>query len=422
MLKRIIPQSSYARNVLTLMTGTSLAQAIPIAISPILTRIYSPEDFGVFALYMALVSILSVLVTGRYELAILIPKRDRDAINIVALSVSFTILISVLLLLIFALFNSKIIQLLGMDGSGCWLYVVPLSTLVMGLYQSLNYWNNRQSQYKRMAISRTANSGTASLIQLGLGSAGVGTSGLIGGQLAGVGLAITFLMRMIWREDWVRIKTIKINRMISLAKKYINFPKFLILAHGFNTASGQMPVILLGSFFTVTASGFYGLTQRVMGAPMTLIAGAMGDVFRQEASKAYAYNGNCKLIYKKTFKRLLMISFIPFLIFFFVAPGLFAFIFGQQWQVAGVYAQILSPMFFLKFITSPLSSMFIIAQKQRLDLIWQVCLLVMIFSAFFLGHVMMSVYAALIAFSSVYCFMYIVNGFVSYQLALGRWK
>jgi O-antigen/teichoic acid export membrane protein len=86
LLTKLKPKSEFAKNVLTLMTGTTIAQAIPIAISPILTRIYTPEDFGVFALYMSLASIISVVATGRYELAIMLPKKDDDAINIVALS------------------------------------------------------------------------------------------------------------------------------------------------------------------------------------------------------------------------------------------------------------------------------------------------------------------------------------------------
>jgi len=107
MLRKLIPQSRYARNVITLMTGTGLAQAIPVAISPILTRLYSPEDFGTFAVYMAVVSIASVLVTGRYELAIMLPKNDRDALHIVVLSAGLSCIISALLLLVVTLSIAK---------------------------------------------------------------------------------------------------------------------------------------------------------------------------------------------------------------------------------------------------------------------------------------------------------------------------
>ena len=421
-MRRLLPESAYARNVLTLMTGTSLAQAIPIAISPILTRLYSPEEFGRFALYMAVAMIASVLVTGRYELAILLPRQDRDALHITALAVALSIAISAVLLVIVIFLAQPLAALLGDAALAPWLYWVPASTLLLGVYQSLNYWSNRKAQYKRLAISRTVQSGSAALAQLGSGYAGSGAVGLVGGQITGQVLATGVLARLIWREDRGSIRALRPLRSLALAKKYIDFPKYLIVAHGFNTASGQMPVLLLSALFNTTTAGFFTLTQRVMAAPMSLVAGALGDVFRQEASQAYIHQGHCKAIYQKTFKRLLLISVVPFVVFFFVAPELFAWVFGEQWRVAGEYAQILTPMAFLQFITNPLSSMFMIAEKQKIDLLWQICLLTLVVVSFFFGKFYSSEKIALAIFSTSYCLMYGVNGLISYSLASGRWS
>lgn len=416
-MRRLLPQSTYARNVLTLMTGTTLAQAVPVAISPLLTRLYSPEEFGRFALYMAVAMIASVLVTGRYELAILLPRQDRDALHIAALAMALSIAISAVLLLVVLFFAQPIAVLLGDAALAPWLYWVPASTVLLGLYQSLNYWSNRKAQYKRLAISRTVQSGSAALAQLGSGYAGSGAVGLVGGQITGQVLATSVLARLIWREDRGLIRTLLPLRCVALAKKYIDFPKYLIVAHGFNTASGQMPVLLLSALFNTTAAGFFTLTQRVMAAPMALVAGALGDVFRQEASQAYMRQGQCKAIYQKTFKRLLLISAVPFTIFFFVAPALFAWMFGEQWRVAGEYAQILTPMAFFQFITSPLSSMFMIAEKQRLDLLWQIFLLFLVIVSFLLGKFFSNAADALKIFSFAYCLAYGVNGVMTYHFA-----
>lgn len=421
-LRSIVPKSAYARNVLTLMTGTSLAQAIPIAISPILTRLYSPEEFGRFALYLAVAVIASVLVTGRYELAILLPRQDRDALHVAALAISLSILFSTGLLAIVIFFAHPIANLLGDAALAPWLYWVPASTLLLGVYQSLNYWSNRKAQYKRLAISRTVQSGSAALAQLGCGYVGSGAAGLVGGQLAGQALATSVLARLVWREDRGLIRTLGVPRSLAFAKKYINFPKYLIVAHGFNTASGQMPVLLLSALFNTTAAGFFTLTQRVMAAPMSLVAGALGDVFRQEASQAYIRQGNCKAIYEKTFKRLLSISIVPFSIFFLAAPELFAWVFGEQWRVAGEYAQILTPLAFLQFVTTPLSSVYVFAEKQRIDLLWQICLLILVTVSFFGGKFFTNEKIAIVMFSASYCLMYGVNGVVSYSLAAGRWR
>jgi len=421
-MRRLIPESNYARNVLTLMTGTTLAQAIPIAVSPILTRLYSPEEFGRFALYMAVAMITSVLVTGRYELAILLPRQDKDALHIAALAMALSILLSAMLLAIIFLFGQTIAALLGDLGLGPWLYWVPVSTLLLGLYQSLNYWSNRKAQYKRLAISRTVQSGSAALAQLGCGYVGSGTVGLMGGQITGQVLATSVLSRLIWREDKGLICALRPLRSLALAKKYIDFPKYLIAAHGFNAASGQMPVLLLGAMFNIAAAGFFTLTHRVMSAPMSLIANALGDVFRQEASQMYIHQGQCKAIYQKTFKRLLLISIVPFSVFFFLAPTLFAWVFGEEWRVAGEYAQILTPMAFLQFITSPLSSMYMIAEKQKMDLLWQMFLLALVIISFYLGKFFSGEKIALVIFSASYCFMYGINGIISYLLSIGRWR
>lgn len=416
-MQKLLPKSIYARNVITLMTGTGLAQAIPVAVSPILTRLYSPEDFGVFALYMAIVSIVSVLVTGRYELAILLPKDDQDALHVVALSMSLSCVISALLLLLISVFHTSITELLDAPELAGWLYWIPVSTLLMGCYTSLNYWSNRKGHYKRLAVSRVVQTGSASFIQLGAKYVQSGPAGLVVGQLFGQFLASSLLGRLIYREDQERIKTLHWSRLVEMAHTYRNFPRFLIVAHGFNTASGQIPVLLFSSLFNTATAGFYMLIQRVMGAPMVLVAGAIGDVFRQEASQAYIHTGSCQDIYVSTFKRLLMLAVPLFTVFFFASPLIFGWLFGESWRVAGEYAQILTPMFFLQFITSPLSAMFMIAQKQRQDLLWQILLLAATGIAILAGYFFSRIQLSFVFFSAAYCLMYSVNGLMTYRFA-----
>lgn len=418
-MRNLLPQSAYARNVLTLMTGTSLAQAIPIAISPILTRLYSPEDFGVFALYVSISAIAAVMVTGRYELAIVLPKRDRDAMHVVALSIFLSFLFSILLLLFVCLFNASITNWLKLPEIGPWLYWVPASTLLMGVYQSLNYWNNRKAKYKRLAISRTIQGGSSALLQVGSGPAGLGGGGLVLGDISGRFLASIALAKTVYMEDRQIIINLSKIKAIYLARKYINFPKYLVFAHGVNTVSFQLPIILLGAIFGSHVPGMYMLTQRVMGAPSALIAGALGDVFRQEASYSYIHKGNCKKIFIKTLKKLLTISFFPFFLFFFLAPDLFSLLFGNQWRVAGEYARILTPMFLMQFVCTPLMSMFIIGEKQKIDFIWQMFLFVFVFLSLYFGGFFWGVYGALACYSLVYSLLYAIAGFISYRIACG---
>lgn len=419
-MRKLLPQSAYARNVITLMAGTGLAQAIPLAISPILTRLYSPEEFGVFALYMAAVSILSVLATGRYELAIVLPKSDRDAMHLVALSIMLAVIVSGLLLLVVCLFNASIARLLGAPEITRWLYWVPASTLLMGVYQSLNYWSNRKAQYRRLAVSRTVQSASTSLAQLLTGYASAGPAGLIGGQLTGQALSSAVLAKLVYREDETLINTIRKTRMFATAKKYINFPKYMIPGQLLNTASGQLPIILLNIFFGSAVVGFYSLTQRVMAAPLSLVGGALGDVYRSESAKQYALEKNCKDIFIKTIKKLILISIVFSIPFLLAGPEIFAFIFGEKWRAAGQMASMLSVMMFFQNISSPLSQTVLLANKQALDLVWQFVRFICAALSLYAGHKFFnSYYAAILIFSVSFSVLYIAHSIFQYRVAVG---
>jgi len=166
MIGNLKTKSEFTRNVLTLMTGTVVAQAIPIAISPILTRIYSPEEFGLFALFFAILSILSVLANGRYENAVMLPKKDSDAINIFALGFIINTFLSLFLLVIVVLFNDDFTRLLGNDDIAIWLYFIPIALFFTGLFNILNSFNNRQKNYKDIADAMVMKSMVLAVVQI----------------------------------------------------------------------------------------------------------------------------------------------------------------------------------------------------------------------------------------------------------------
>ena len=179
--------------------------------------------------------------------------------------------------------------------------------------------------------------------------------------------------------------------------------------------------IFFNILFTSSVAGFYLLIQRVIGTPMTIVGGAIGDVFRQSASKTYGERGECISEYKNTFKKLLMVSIIPFSVFFFIAPDLFAIIFGENWSEAGEYAQILAPMFFLQFISNPMSNMYLIAEKQKKDLYLNIILIILTMLPFILAiYLPVSVETVICSFSFLYSCVYAGNLIVTYSFAKGQ--
>ncbi|HFU75798.1 MAG TPA: hypothetical protein ENK66_06065 [Arcobacter sp.] len=367
MLKKLKPKSEFSRNVLTLMTGTTIAQAIPIAISPILTRIYTPEDFGVFALFVAITSIFGSIANGRYELAIMLPRKDEDAINIFALGFIIISAISLTLLIFVILLHDYFITLLNNKSIGVWLYFIPIAVFFIGLYNLLNYFHNRKKYYKDLAKATIMKSIIAAVIQLSVGSIKDGASGLLSGQIISQMVANIRLFRKIIR-DKLLISNISKIKIIALAKRYKNFPKFSMWAILLNTLSIHLTNIFIPAFFSIATLGFYSLVQRVLGLPSTLIGNAIGQVFFQQATTEKQLTGKAIHAFNSTLKKLFIIGLPSFGLLFFIVEDLFAFVFGEEWRIAGNYGQAVIPLFFFRFMSSALSLCLITFEKQISEL------------------------------------------------------
>jgi O-antigen/teichoic acid export membrane protein len=394
---------------------------IAIAASPILTRVYSPENFNIFGLYLGISAILGAVTTGRYEMAILLPKKDNDAVNVLGLSILVSMIVSSLIFLFLVIIKFSNKSILEHTVLGSFIFLIPLSTLILGIYSSLNYWNNRRKNYNILSSGRIIYSLLVVLITIMLGFTILINGGLIFGTILGQGLAAIFLISIIIIREKSYLKKINYTKIRLLSKRYFKFPKFLIAGHLMNTSSSQLPLILFSSYFISPVGGFFLLTQRVISLPISIISSSIGDVFRQQASLDYAQNKNCTELYLSTFRKLVFISIIPFIAFYFSAPILFETVFGESWRKSGEFAQILVPMFFLQFVTSPLSNMFIIAEKQELDLLWQLFLFMSVLLSLSLGiFIFKDEFIAVALFSFSYSISYIVNFFMTLSFSKGK--
>lgn len=421
MINRFKPKSEFSRNILTLMTGTTIAQAIPIAISPILTRIYSPEDFGVFALYLSAVMLFGSLVAGRYELAILLPKRNHHAKLILMASVIISLLVSLILLLFIIFFIDDIVFILKSESIRYWLYLAPFNVFLVSIINSLNYWYNREKKYGVMSNANVVRSSVQGFSNIILGFFAKISAGLIIGTFLGGITSLLFLLKkggLVFGRN-----TYNKQRLLALLKKYIRFPKYMVVSGLLENLSSQMPVFLIGALFSTSFVGFYSLSQRIIRVPIMLIGSSIGQVFRQQASHDLNEHGTCRPVFIKTLRTLVYISTIPFLVFFILAPDFFALVFGSEWRVAGDYAQIMTVLFYLQFITSPVSSMFMIAQKQNYDLYMQIYLVISVTSSFYLGYyVCGSIIASLYVFTFAYSLKYIFELIMSYRFTVSTVK
>lgn len=375
LIQKLKPKSEFSRNVITLMTGTTIAQAIPIAISPILTRIYTPEDFGVFALFFSITAIFGSIANGRYELAIMLPKKDEDAINIFALGFIITTFMS-LVLLLFAVVFKDYFTTLGNEEIGFWLYFVPLTVFFTGLWNILNYFNNRRKNYKDLRNATILKSIVLAVVQLSVGFVKSGATGLISGSLLSNIFANMKLLKNITKDKLLLSKISKV-KIIALAKRYKDFPKYSMWAILANTLSQNLTNILISTFYSVATLGFYSLVERVLGMPSSLIGNSIGQVFFQQATKEKQQTGKAIKTFNSTVKKVIIIGLPSFGLLFFTVEDLFVFVFGEEWKIAGTYAQIVIPLFFIRFIVATVMIIDTIFEKQKFYLLSQIFFLLM---------------------------------------------
>ncbi|MEA2018801.1 MAG: oligosaccharide flippase family protein [Campylobacterota bacterium] len=416
MLTKLKPKSEFNRNVFTLITGTTIAQAVPIAISPILTRIYTPEDFGVFALYMAIAAIISVIATGRYEMAIMLPKKDEDVRSIVKLILILLSSVVIFVFLIVFIFNQEITELFENKEISNWLYFLPLSIFLVGVYQVVNYLLIREKSFKRLAKNKVIVSTSNASIQLAIGLSSASSFGLLFGNLMGYIVSIFFIIRSKIINKYFHLRELPIKKV---ANEYKNFPKYDLPSVLINLLANQLPFFALGKYFSLGILGYYSLMYKVLMMPINLLSNTVLDVFKQKATEDYNKYGNCKSIYISTLKKLFLLGIIPFTILGIFAPDLFAFVFGNNWRVAGEFAQIMTPMLFMKFVVGPLSYTFYISNNQFYNLAGQLILFCLIFVSIYYGIQSDDEYLMIIFFSISNCIAYLFYLGLSYKFSKG---
>lgn len=420
MLKRLLPNSVFAKNVTTLMAGTGLAQIIPIVLSPVLTRLYTPGEYGVFAFYVSVCAIIAVIVTGKYELAIIVSKSEAEAVNLVALTITVSFVISFILLVVVLMFGDELVDAIGRQDFEKWLYVIPFASFIVACYQSLNFWANRRSRYRNMASSRLVQSGISGIAQLVAGVVRLGAAGLIVGQIVGQFASSIYMGVSVTDNEKKRFRRVSVKRVRCVARKYVSYPKLMLPGQIMSVVSFELPLIILTVFYGAAVAGEYSLAQRVMAAPMTLVAGAVGDVYRQRAAMEYAKEGQCLQVFIETLKRLFLFALLPVIPVLFIGPWLFELVFGEGWRGAGEVASILSVLVFFQTLSSPLSSTVLLPGWLYMDSIWQFTRLVFLGGVFYLCIETEASYTSLVlVYVATLSCLYIVHSYFQYQASKG---
>lgn len=392
--------TGFAGDVLKLASGTAFAQAVSILAAPVLSRLYAPEAFGIAALFLSITGILGVVACMRYEMAIMLPRRDEEAAGL--LGVSLASAAAVTLAAVFLLWwgGAFLLRRLNAPGLGPYLWLVPPAVLVAGVFLALNYWDTRAKRFGRLSAARVAGSLTSTPLTVALGVAGRATAGsMIGANIAGQCVATGILGWRAWREDRALFRGhIRWRSMAEGMKRYRKFPLYDSWASLMNAVSGQLAPLLLAVFFSSTVVGFYALGYRLLTLPSTLIGGAISQVFFRHAAAA-RNDGTLPRVVGGTFNRLLALGLFPIMLIMVAGKEIMAVVFGSPWAEAGVYAQILAPWILMNFVSSPLSSIFPIMEIQGRFLVFNAVLLATRVFSLAAGGIMGDVVVSLALFS-----------------------
>jgi lipopolysaccharide exporter len=381
-------QRPFFKNFLMLSSGNIIAQLIVFAVLPIWTRLYSDSQIGIYMLYSSTLMVVAILATLKYELAVVLPKEDKDAANIVVLCFIITIAVSFFLFILFLIFSEIIDEWLPGESLGRILYLVPVSIFFVGIFQALSFWLNRTKHFKKMAVAKIYKSSTMAFFQSSFGFLKIQSIGLILGLISGQIVAAAYIAYTSFKPLYQFLHHISLKKMWFLAKEYKKVPLLNTTINLLNMISNQLPVFFLGAYYGLEVAGFYGLANRAINTPTGLISLSFGQVFYQRAAEIYNQSPEqlyffVKKIYLTVFK---MIS-IPFLLVALFAPLLFELYLGSEYLIVGIYSRLLVPWLFLVFMNSPVSYIVTILGKQQQMIFYDISLLIMRIVALIAGYV-----------------------------------
>lgn len=361
------------------MLGTGVAQLLPLLMMPVLTRLYSEEEFGVYSTFLAYSAVLIVAVSARYQVAILLPKQDDDALKVFKLSNVITLSNSLLLVVISLVIYLGFENPLNKNGL---IFLIPIYVFFFGLWQSYFNLSIRFKKFNVTAISKIVQSlgyiGISCIIGL------IFTPlGLVLGKTVGIISSLIFIIAKLKTNT----KNISLVQLKEMALKYIDYPKFNLFPALLDTLSLQALIILIGYYYTDIELGHFGLANICISAPLALIGVAYRDVFYQRITSLINDNKivHAKSFFLKSSAILGLLGVLIFIVLFFYGEGLFSFVFGLKWTTSGTFASILAFSLVFRLIVSPLSSILYATGKVKIVSLWQSIYFVTTFSTLFIA-------------------------------------
>jgi O-antigen/teichoic acid export membrane protein len=362
--------------------SSALVQFFPLLSAPIVARLYTPAEFGTYAVFFALSTILAGVSTLALTNATLLELEERDAAHATLLAMTVVTGFCALLMLVMlgiprasqaAMFGEAVVSSLP------WL---PLSALLSGIFTCLYTWAIRAEQFHLLARNRLVLGASTVVLQIGIGLMDPGAIGFIIANLCGYGLAVVLLVAPFLRDLQRLRPSFTLSSGLEQLKKHKTLPLWTVPANLVNSVCGFLPDLVIGRLFGVAQLGQFSLASRMVNFPLSFIASSAQDIFRQQAAQEFNEHGHCRHTFNRFFVLMAIVAIALLVPIILVVPHVFPIVFGSQWTQSGALIQAIGLLLIVRFVSSPLSYVWIIRGHQRLDFLWQVGLMVISLTAF----------------------------------------
>lgn len=366
-----LKNSQYFKNLSILASGTAIAQLIPILVSPLLVRLYTPEAFGLMAIYMAIVGSVATSVTGRYDNAIVLPDKDQNAFHLLGIAIYLSLVLSALILLVIHWGHDEIQRFIEINKLGGLMYLIPVSIMLFGFNISGAYIHNRAKSYSHIAYAKLIKAVSFSVIGILLGWVSGAFWGLIIGEVVGLMLGTMYMLKDLIHTNFRNVFMLTRQKYV-LLKQYKDFPIYSGTTAVLDGFIESIPIFFISYYHGESVVGFYAIFVRVFSAPLSFLATAISQINAKKVVEIIqAKQDLLKYLYSLT-GILLVIASIPALLLIGFGPFLFGFVLGNQWIEAGEYAQILVIAFVFRFAVSTVSSTLNSTNNPRYAMYWKI--------------------------------------------------
>lgn len=356
----------FLRRVAVLSSGTIVGQLLLVLAAPLLTRLYTPAEFGAFAVFSALTAILGTVICLRYEQAIPIVAAA-DVAAMIGVSIVCTLVLSALLAGVVALAGPALAALMGAPDLAGLLWLLPAAMLLWGLTLPLTMASLRRGAFRANALNKTLQMGSQAAGQLGLGLAGAGVVGLVVGYCVGYVVRLGHFLTLLEPAEWRRLVGVRRRRLGQLARLHRAYPLLATPAALLQASTQMLPTMLVALLYGPAMAGWFGLAQRMLELPVRLLGMTTSQVFLTEIGRSDP--AAVHRLFVTTAQRFLLLGLLGMAPLLVLGPWLFALVFGADWRTAGVLVQCLVPAQLARFVVVPVSQVLNVLQRQDLHLL-----------------------------------------------------